>query len=128
MLTREELLSGKSLRSDTVEISIGEVRIREMLGNQREEFSSCFVGNDAVIPAGMQAKMVRWCLVEPSLTDCTDDEIYAHIGGRDLEVICGAILRISGMTDDGIEELRGNSKRGRKGGRGSGSRKPSAAR
>lgn len=112
MLGRVDLLGKKTVKRDTVTISIGEVGIREMTGSEREKFMEFVSESEAQLPAGLQAMLVQWCAVDQNgdqLFDERDKDAISQMGGSDIEKIVLSILDLSGLSEKSVEDIKGNS-------------------
>ena len=112
MLSRKELLGKATVKRGEVMISTGVVGIREMNGAERDQYLAMMTESHFEIPAGLQAKLVRWCVIDEngdSLFTEDDDEHINQMGGQDLQAIVLAVMGLSGLTEDSVEELEGNS-------------------
>jgi hypothetical protein len=112
MLNRNDLLGKATLKRSIVDIGIGQVGIREMNGEEREEFLQLISGSEVSVEPGMQAKLVRYCAIDEdgdSIFTESDHEKINEMGGQTLEKIVLAIMDLSGITSDSSEELEKNS-------------------
>lgn len=131
MLGRTELLSKKTLKHATLNLELGEVGIRELNGDEREKVFALLAGSEIAIEPGMQAKVARWCVVDENLDPVFvegDEEKINAMGGQALQAIVLAVLALSGMTDESVEELEKNLPSESNGASGSDSPKVSAVR
>ena len=112
MLGRKDLLGKATVKRSTVKISTGEVGIREMNGAERDIYLGLMTESNFEIPPGLQAKLVSWCVVDEngdSIFSADDENDINQMGGHDLQTIVLAVMNLSGLTEDSVEDLEGNS-------------------
>ena len=118
------------------EVSIDDdqsVGILELTGKQREIVANetmSAAGKNMILPEGMQAKILRWCVVgddKKPLFNAEDEDDIAAMGGSTVEKLILAIFELSGLTESSMDDLAKNSESDLNAGPGSASQKSLAA-
>lgn len=118
VLTREQILKADDITTERVAVPEwgGEVIVKSLTGRQRDEFEGSMIeqrGKRAVMnTANMRAKLVAW-----SVVDETGERLFTNADISDLgEHSASAVNRIyavaaklSGLSDDDVEEMVGKS-------------------
>ncbi len=119
-ITRDELLAATSLPEEIVELpELGpgkEIRVRGLTGKQRDSWEASLIrykGNDRQINAqNARARLVAMSAVDGSgqkMFTSADVEALGQLSAKMLQRIYEAALRVSGVTDQDVEELTKNS-------------------
>lgn len=130
LVGRDALLKQRRFRQ--IKTEIGDLGIVELNGRERDEVlrGITAAGREGEVPEGLQFRIVRWCVVDENrepLFTAEDDEGIGNMSGSLIEKIVLAVLDLSGITEEGQEELGKNSESDPSDGAGSGSQKPLAA-
>ena len=118
-LTRDQIMAhaGKPLRTEVVEVPEwgGSVTVRELTGRERDAFEASIVeqkGKKSVVNMdNMRAKFVSACVIGDdgqSLFYPTDVERLGDLSAAALNRVFDVGRRLSGLTDDDMEELEKN--------------------
>jgi hypothetical protein len=119
LLNKDAILTADDLTSEDVEVPEwgGTVRLRALTGTERDDFEASCVGEEkngkpSVNAKNIRARLVaRCCVGEDGQRLFTDAEVtkLGMKSGRALDRLWDAARRLSGMSDDDVEELAGNS-------------------
>jgi hypothetical protein len=129
ILTKAQILAAQDLITETVAVPEwgGDVLVRSLTGTARDQYEADFLLIDTSKgkPSyDMDLENARARLVALSVVDedgallFTDDDVI-DLGKKSalaLDRVYAAAKRISGLSEEDVEELRKNSKRGRQGG------------
>lgn len=116
-LSREDILKSQDIRTEEVEVPEwgGSVLVRGLTGAQRDEFEASNLEKRGknYVPniANIRAKLVSWCVVDDNgipLFTRDDIEELGKKSGSALSRVYEVAARLSGLSDDDIEELAGN--------------------
>jgi len=119
MLTKDQILSSKDLKRETVNIPEwgGDVLIRELTGRQRDILEGLFASRvnpktGAVVSTkDLRAKMVIMSVIDENgeylFTD-RDTEAVSGKSAKALDRIVEAVQKMNGLAEDSIEEAEGN--------------------
>ena len=123
--TREEILAAKDLKQEYVPVPEwgGRVLVRELTGAERDEYEQSLmdtkkVGRNTIVKPNFfnaKARMVVKCLIDEEgkrLFSDRDAGVLGTKGGSVLSRLVDIIQRLSGMTQEDIEELEKNSESG----------------
>ena len=121
ILTREQILQANDIITETLLVPEwgGEVRVRGLSGAERDKFESSTVELHGK-RRELNLANVRARLVSLSLVDENGKRIFSdadiHVLGRKsaaaLDRVFSAAQRLSGLTDEDVEELAKNSNGG----------------
>lgn len=113
MLSKEQLLGRSVMKTVKVDLDRDFVMVRELSGVEREKYLDMMSESGYVtLPKGLQQELACWCVVDENGERVFNDDDVERIGqmsGSSLQKISLAILRVSGLTDDGVGELEKNS-------------------
>lgn len=120
-LSREDILGASDLQYEDVEVPEwgGTVRLRGLTGSERDEFEAGIVrrrGRD--VEANLQnirAKLVSLAAVDEDGKRLFSEADVAALGrksARALDRLFSVAQRLSGLTDNDVEELAKNSENG----------------
>lgn len=120
LISRDELLSATTLPEEVVELpELGpdrQVKIRGLTGAQRDAWESSLIkykGNDRQINArNARARLVSMSAVGADgkrLFSTADIEALGNLSAKIIQRMYEAALRVSGVTDEDVEELTKNS-------------------
>lgn len=111
MLSRDQLLG--LAKTKAVHFEDGSVSVRELSGRQREIYLEKMTeGGFLNLPPGLQAQLACWCVVDEHgkrIFDDTDLDSINDMSGTRLQEIVLAILDVSGLTVESVENLEKNS-------------------
>ncbi len=114
MLTRDQILSANDLRSEVVPVPDwdGEVTVRELTGEERDEYESSIVigigDGMSVNPVNMRAKLVAMSVVDENgerLFTMKDVKALGMKSGKALDRIVDAAQRLSGIDDAAMDNM-----------------------
>lgn len=129
-LEREDILRYEDLKIEVVEVPEwgGAVRVRGLSGTERDDFEASHLvkrnGKHEVILHDMRAKLCARAIVNEAGIRIFSDEDIEALGMKSaaaLTRIYQVAARLSGLTDDAVEEALKNSGGDRSGDSGSGS-------
>ncbi len=137
-LSRDAILAARSLPTEDVEVPewAGTVMVRGLDGQGRDEFeaSMMVVRNGKAYPdtANTRAKLVARCVIDPATGEpmFTQQDVFelGKLSGAALNRVFAVASRLSGLSDEDMAELEGNSAAAPSGASGSSSPASSAAR
>ena|SRR5215471_5103069 len=137
LLGRDAILKATDLPTEDIEVPEwgGTVRIRGLTGEGRDEYeASTFVIRDGQAypdTANTRAKLCARCIVdeagEPLFTQ-QDVHALGQLSGRALNLVWERCLALSGLSNEDVADLAGNSDAAPSGGSTSGSPATSAKR
>lgn len=117
-LTRDEIMKHRDLPIVVVDVPEwgGTVKVKALTGRQRDAFEASIVeqrrGGKAVVQMdNIRAKFVALCVVDDNdqpLFYPSDVELLGELSAAALERVFDAGRRLSGMSQNDIEELAGN--------------------
>lgn len=117
-LTREVILAQKSLKQETVDVPEwgGTVLVQELTGAERDAFEASNLKKKGksveVNTANIRAKLVVLAARAPDgsrlFTDA-DVEAIGGLGAGPVSRVFAVAARLSGITEEDVEELAGNS-------------------
>ncbi|MDP9301843.1 MAG: hypothetical protein M3P43_13275 [Actinomycetota bacterium] len=117
-LTREDILAVSDITTEILEVEDwgGAVRIRGLTGNERDNYEQSIItmrGNK-VLPkfVGARARLVARSVVDESGKLLFSEDDVAALGRKSaaaLERVYAAARKLSGLTEEDVEELLGNS-------------------
>lgn len=117
-LTKDAILSAIDIGYDEVDVPEwgGTVRIRGLSGDERDRYEQSIVTFKGSQPqpkfAGARARLVAWSIVDEKGDRLFNDREVDALGRKSaqaLERVYNAARRLSGLTEEDIEELVGNS-------------------
>lgn len=118
MLSKEQFLTESGLRREVVEVEgLGEVKMRELSVGERMEWEKkheATEGEDRDVVTSLALVAVSLCNDDGSPM-FSEDEIHQAVEAlkakpeRVVEQLQRAFLRISGLTDEAVEQAVGNS-------------------
>lgn len=129
ILTKAQILAAPDLVTELVPVPEwgGEVLVRSLTGTARDQYEADFLLIDTsrgkpsydMDLENARARLVALSVVDESGTLIFSDDDVIELGKKSasaLDRVYAASKRISGLSDDDVEELRKNSRRGRRGG------------
>ena len=120
-LTKAQILAAKDIETETVAVPEwgGEVRVRGLSAAERDGFEEQVVKREGkrtrVILKDVRAKLAALCMVdEDGVRMFSDAEVgeLTRKSAAALERVFKVAQRLSGITDDDVEELEKNSESG----------------
>lgn len=128
LLTKDEILQADDLPTEDVPVPEwgGTVRVRTLKGTERDKFEESITDFEAdsrrIIAENLRAKLVAVSVVDESGKRLFDDNDVRRLGGksaRALDRVFSVAQRLSGITNEDVEELVKNSPAGQSGDSGS---------
>lgn len=129
LLTRNMILAAPDLTTETVAVPEwgGEVLVRSLTGSERDQYESEFMVIDTsgakptyeMEMGNARARLVALSLVDENGERMFDDTDVIALGKKSaaaLDRVYNVARRLSALSDDDVEEMRKNSKRGQAGG------------
>jgi hypothetical protein len=129
ILTKAQILAAEDLTTELVEVPEwgGEVLVRSLTGQARDQYEADFLLIDTskgkpsydMDLENARARLVALSVVDEAGRLLFDDDDVRELGTKSalaLDRVYATAKRISGLSDEDVEELRKNSKRGRRGG------------
>jgi hypothetical protein len=116
-LSRDDILKADDLIREEVDVPEwgGAVTVRGLTGRERDEFEASIMERRGkrLVPnvANVRAKLVARCCIDDDGKRLFSDGDAEDLGGKSaaaMERIYGVAARLSGMTDEDIEELVDN--------------------
>lgn len=117
-LGKDAILGADDLSHEDVDVPEwgGTVRIRALSGSERDRWEAAFLGKDGKpsVDKGManvRARLVIACAVDESdnqLFSHTDEKALGRKNAAALDRLFDAAQRLSGLSDEDVEELAGN--------------------
>lgn len=118
LLDRNAILTAEDLPTEEVEIKEwgGSVLVRGLTGAQRDDFERRFLEwrdkNQATL-GNIRATLAAWCIVnekgERIFTTNADIKLLGEKSAQALDRVFEMAQRLSGLSDEDVEELAGNS-------------------
>ena len=122
VLSRDAILGAEDLKKELVEVPewSGSVWVRELTGTERDEYEQSLmsvrqVGRQTEIQPRLdnaKARLAVKCIISAEGQRLFKDKDAGELGKKSaaaLNLIVDTVQRLSGMTTDDIESLRGNS-------------------
>lgn len=129
VLTKAQILAAQDLVIEKVPVPEwgGDVLVRSLTGTARDQYEADFLLIDTskgkpsydMDLENARARLVALSVVDEGGALLFDDDDVIDLGKKSaaaLDRVYAAAKRISGLSDTDVEELRKNSKRGRRGG------------
>jgi hypothetical protein len=116
-LTRDAILAAADMEADEVHVPQwgGTVRVRALTGEERDAFEEGQLQgkgkNRTVRLANIRAKLVSLCVVDADGKRLFSDADVAALGRKSaaaLSAVFDVAARLSGLTEQDVEELAGN--------------------
>jgi hypothetical protein len=110
-LTREQILNAKDIVQEEVEVKAwgGSVLVQSLSGAQRAAVMKVAMGkNGKVDAAQLYPLLMIEGVVEPKFSKADIEALNDRSSGA-LETVCKVIMRLSGISQDDIEEEEKNS-------------------
>lgn len=113
-LGRDQILEADDLTYDDVNVPEwgGVVRVRALTGTERDKFEASLAGNGKKMSLeNVRAKLVASCIVDAEgqqLFAQSDVTKLGHKSAIALNRVFDVAQRLSGLTDDDVEDLSGN--------------------
>jgi len=112
LLSKDQILSGSTLRSEEVDVFGGKVKLLEMTGNMRDEYESYLLSS----VSDDMPKMVRATLLVFSIVDEDNNRVFGEsdiesLGNkpiRDLQKLYNVAIKLNSLSDADLEALEGN--------------------
>lgn len=123
-LSAEQILDADDLAIEDVAVPEwgGTVRVKGMSGTERDRFEAGFVGNDMKqLPKDKALEYYRARVAAACLVDHNGNKMFRSVGeikrlsdknAEALQRVVDVANRLSGLTEDDVEELTGNSEPG----------------
>ncbi|MER5892403.1 hypothetical protein [Streptomyces sp. NPDC001876] len=123
-LSAEQILDAADLSIEDVHVPEwgGTVRVKGMSGTERDRFEAGFVGNDMKqLPKDKALEYYRARVAAACLVDQAGNKMFRSVGeikrlsdksAEALQRVVDVANRLSGLTEDDVEELTGNSEPG----------------
>jgi hypothetical protein len=121
LLTKEEILQAEDLPTEDVEVPEwgGTVRVRTLKGYERDKFEESITDQQGkttrVIAEHLRAKLVALSVVDEDGTRLFDEQDVRRLSGKSakaLDRVFAVAQRLSGISNDDVEELVKNSSDG----------------
>ena len=113
-LTREAILESKDIKTEEVAVPEwgGEVLVRGLTGRERDEFESAIMQRRGkhLVPDvfNVRARLVTWCVIDEDgnhLFEPGDITTLGEKNGAAINRIFEVASKLSGMTDEDVEDL-----------------------
>lgn len=114
LLSRDAILSVEDMPSEIVNVPEwgGEVRVMAMTGTDRDKFEASLVGKgNKPNLENFRAKLAASCIVDEDGNRMFAEKDVAALGKKSaaaLDRVANAAQRVSGMSQEDVEELAGN--------------------
>lgn len=114
LLSRDAILSANDTPSEIVDVPEwgGSVRVMAMSGTERDKFEASLVGKgNKPNLDNFRAKLAATCIVDENGERMFAEKDIAALGKKSaaaLDRVASAAQRVSGMSQDDVEELAGN--------------------
>jgi hypothetical protein len=128
LLSREAILGVEDIPTQDVEVPEwgGTVRVKGLNGKERDQYEASVVGDTAAKKgqarrlnmANMRARFVSLCIVDEEGVRLFSDGDVTALGAKSaaaLQRVFKVAQELSGLTDEDVEELAGNSEAGQSG-------------
>lgn len=124
LLSKEQIWSANDIQYEDVSVPEwgGEVRVRGLSGRERDRFEADSLkqkkGQREVNLENIRARLVVACVVDENFKPLFDKSDIMRLGEKSasaLERVFKAAQKLSGMSDEDMEELAGNSDSGQSG-------------
>ena len=117
ILTRDEILAADDLKTKTVQVPEwgGSVKVRTLMGYQRDRFEASIVKGKVVSMENLRAKLVAESVVSEKgkkLFTTKDVESLGKKSARALDKVFAVAQRLSGLTPADVDELAKNLPKG----------------
>lgn len=117
LLSKSDILSGSSCKTEEVKAFGGTVRLMEMSGNMRDEYETLLFSNSS---KDDKPKMIRSTLLVYTIVDENNNRIFSEgdvesLGNmpiRDLQKLYNSAIKLNAMSEKDLEDLEGNSEGG----------------
>jgi hypothetical protein len=118
VLTKEQILAADDIKTERVPVPEwgGEVIVKSLTGRQRDEFEGSMIeqrGKRAVMnTANMRAKLVAWSVVDEAGQRLFSNGDIGDLGEHSAAAvnrIYSVAARLSGLSDEDVEEMVGKS-------------------
>lgn len=118
LLGRDQIFAAKDIQTEDVSVPEwdGIVRVKGMNGTERNDYESSLVkgrGKNATVNMqNAMAKMIAQTVIDEegkAIFKQADVEELGRKSGKALSRVYGVAARLSGMTEEDMEELLGNS-------------------
>lgn len=128
LLTREQILEAQDIKTETVEVPEwgGDVKVKAMTGTERDAFEGSLLKgkgkNTTVNMQNVRAKLVAHSVVNGNNERLFTDQDVVRLGQKSaaaLDRVFSVAQRLSGITDQDVEELAKNLPEGPSDGSGS---------
>lgn len=110
---RDHLLAADALPFEDVEVRGAFVRVKGLSTRGRDQFEAMITGEDGTVElVNIRAKLIA-CTSHDPKTDglvFTDEDVEAlgETAAQDMEPLFSAAMRLSGFTEEDLDELKGN--------------------
>lgn len=116
ILTKDQILSGSSRRTEDIKAFGGTVRLMEMTGNMRDEYETYLLSNISDDkPKMVRATLLVYSIVDEDgnlIFDSSDIESLGNKPIHDLQKLYNSAIKLNALSDDDLEALEGNSESG----------------
>jgi hypothetical protein len=120
LLSKEQIWSAQDILWEDIPVPEwgGEVRVKGLTGRERDKFEADSLakakkgGQREVILENMRARLVVMCATDENFQPLFERRDVMRLGEKSavaLERVFAAAQRLSGMTDEDMEEMAGNS-------------------
>lgn len=111
MLTKEQIFAADDLKYADVDVPEwgGKVRVRIMTGRQRQQFQAAYLGKKGMDETFMERLILATTIDgdgEPMFTE-KDLEALGKKSSLALNKVFEAAARLNGMTQESVEEIKG---------------------
>lgn len=110
-LTREEILNAKDIEQEEVPVPQwgGDVLVQSLSGTKRAAiFKACMGKNGKMDSSKLYPMLMIDGVVDPQFTKADADALNEKNSGA-LEIVAKAIMKLSGISQDDVEEQEKNS-------------------
>jgi hypothetical protein len=115
ILSRDAILAAQDLKREEVAVPEwgGSVLVRTMTGAERDAWEQSLVANGGKIDvSNVRARLVAACTIDESgalLFSAADAQALGAKSGSALERVAKVAQRLNAITEEALEEARGNS-------------------
>lgn len=120
LLSKQQILSAQDIQFEDISVPEwgGEVRVKGLSGRERDKFEADSLskakkgGQRDVILENLRARLVVACVVDEQFQPLFDRADVMRLGEKSavaLERVFSKAQELSGMSDEDVEELAGNS-------------------